>query len=62
MDYKDYFDRNKDRNEVYECGGHLFHDRGSAQSSGLGIVTAHSREETEAAAASKTDENNNKKK
>ena len=41
---KDYFKRYPLSNEVYECGGVLFHDRGAAESFGKGDVTKHTRE------------------
>ena len=46
---KDYFKRYPLSNEVYECAGVLFHNRGAAESYGKGDVTKHTRESIEAA-------------
>lgn len=44
---KDYFKRYPRNNEVYECGGVLFHTSGAAQSYGRGEVKKHVRGESE---------------
>jgi len=44
---KDYFERYPNNNEVFECGGKLFHTRGAAQSYGKGEITRYTREQVE---------------
>jgi hypothetical protein len=42
---KDYFNRYPQSQEVYENGGVLFHDQGSAESYGKGETTRYTREQ-----------------
>lgn len=52
---KSYFKRYPKSDEVFECGGQLFHNSGAAQSYGKGKVTPYTRKQV---AALQAGENN----